>query len=209
MGDIDTHAAISKFLIAQARRVVPDAVIPEADYSFLELGNFLTDVSQFRDPASFHRAREEARSEAGFLARFVGSGDWVGEVFGEKTGPVHGALPQMLARFMAGATHMIFDDDALPRVGAVLNAITQRGPSVLLAHGIPADQVEAALTSHYTQYFPHEHLDWYPLPPGQLATHRQRPEFAIGPRAVVTYLETYLRYLTEELSALESAWLQE
>lgn len=58
MGDIGTHAEISNFVIDQVRRAVPDTDIPRADYSFLELGNFLTDVSQFRDPPAYHRARE-------------------------------------------------------------------------------------------------------------------------------------------------------
>ncbi len=40
MGDIGTHAEISRFVIDQVRKIVPDATIPAADYAFLELTIF-------------------------------------------------------------------------------------------------------------------------------------------------------------------------
>ncbi len=208
MGDIGTHAEITKFMIAQAGRVVPATEIPVADYAFVELGNFLTDVSQFRDPPAFHRAREQARGTAGFGGKIFGSDGWVREVFGRKEGPLHGALPEMMRLFMEGATHVVFDDDALPKVGGLVEQVTQSGPSVLLAHGIAPAAVTAALASNFTQYFPHEHLDSLPLPSGELTRHRQRGEFQVGSRGLMGYLEWYLQYLSEGLAGLEADWLQ-
>jgi hypothetical protein len=207
MGDIGTHAEISKFVIAQARRVIPDGDIPGIDYSFLELGNFLTDVSQFRDPPSFHRARSEAWSTAGISAVLFGSNAWVRDVFGRKEGPLHGALPEMMRLFMVGATHLIFDNDALAAIGAVVGRAPVDGPSILLSHGIPPADVTTALTSNFTQYYPHEHLDALPLQGGALNRHRQLPSFRIRARGLLEYLEWYLDYLSEELTRLEFQWL--
>jgi hypothetical protein len=208
MGDIGTHAEISKFVIAQARRVISDADIRAADYTFLELGNFLTDVSQFRDPPSYHRAREQAWSTAGFGGVFFGSNAWVRDVFGRKEGPLHGALPEMLRLFMVGASHLIFDDDALPAIGAVVGKAPVDGPSMLLSHGMPPADVTTALESNFTQYYPHEHLDALPLHAGAFSRHRQLPSYRIRARGLLEYLEWYLDYLSEELTRLELEWLR-
>jgi len=208
VGDIGTHAEISKFVIAQVRGVVSDGEIPAADYSFLELGNFLTDVSQFRDPPAYHRAREQARSTAGFGGMILGSDSWVRDVFGRKAGPLHGALPEMMRLFMVGATHLIFDNDALAAIGAVVGKAGVDGPSILLSHGIPPADVTTALKSNFTQYFPHEHLDALPLQAGALGRHRQLPSYRIRARGLLEYLEWYLDYLSEELTRLEFEWLR-
>lgn len=206
MGDIGTHAEIGRFVIGQVRKAVPDGTIPAADYAFLELGNFLTDVSQFRDPAAYHRAREQARSTAGFGGKIFGSADWVTEVFGRKSGPRHGALPEMLRLLMSATTHLVFDSDSLPRAGELVAAVTSSGPSILLEHGIPAEGVEQVLQGSYTQYFPHEHLDATPLPSGQVPSLQNQPDFARGQSTLLAYLERDLLFLSEQLSWLESSW---
>ena len=210
MGDIGTHAEISNFVIDQVRRTVSDTDIPRADYSFLELGNFLTDVSQFRDPPAYHRARERARGKAGGFAGkiFLGSDPWVRDVFGQQAGPVHGAMPEMMRLLMAGVTHLVFDQDALPAIGAVVDTAGVHGPSILLSHGIAPDEVSAALHTNFTQYFPHEHLDSLPLPDGELRDHRRRAEFQLGRNSLLAYLDSYIDYLSEELTKLEQGWLQ-
>ena len=207
MGDIGSHAEISHFVIGQVRKILPDA-IPAADYAFLELGNFLTDVSQFRDPPSYHRAREQARSEAGFGGISVpGSGDWVTDIFGQNTpGQVHGALPEMFRLLMAAVTHLVFDNDALPRAGSLVSKAPIEGPSILLDHGIQPDDVDWVLKAYFTQYFPHEHLDATPLPPGQVASLQGRPEFTRGPRGLLAYLDDDLVFLSEQLTSLEADW---
>jgi hypothetical protein len=214
MGDIGTHAEISRFVIEQANKVLPEDTIPEADFAFLELGNFLTDVSQFRDPPSYHRARKQARDKvalkvgsrtlASLLSPILGTSDWVTAVFGRKSGPQHGALPEMLRLLMSATTHVVFDDDALPQAGSLVARTSRKGPSVLLEHGIPPEDVDHVLDTNYTQYFPHEHLDATPLP-GQVAS-LDRPEFAIGPRHLPAYLEEDLRFLSEQLTWLEASW---
>lgn len=205
MGDIGTHADIGRFVIDQAGKI-PGNTIPVADYAFLELGNFLTDVSQFRDPAAYHRAREQARSTAGFGGMVLGSDDWVTEVFGRKAEPRHGALPQMLRLLMCATTHLIFDADALPNAGDLVAAVTSKGPSILLAHGIPPQDVEQVLQTNYTQYFPHEHLDATPLPPGKVPSLQNQPGFGVGQRTLLDYLDRDLLSLSEQLSWLEGSW---
>jgi hypothetical protein len=205
MGDIGTHADISRFVIDQAGKI-PGNTIPVTDYAFLELGNFLTDVSQFRDPAAYHRAREQARSTAGFGGKIFGSADWVSEVFGQMSGPRHGALPEMLKLLMSATTHLVFDSDALPLAGELVDAMTSRGPSILLAHGIPPQDVAQVLQTNYTQYFPHEHLDATPLPTGQVPTLQNQPDFARGQRNLLAYLDRDLLFLSEQLSWLEASW---
>lgn len=69
----------------------------------------------------------------------------------------------MMRLLMASVTHVVFDRDALPAIGAVVDKVGVHGPSILLSHGIAPAEVSAALDSNFTQYFPHEHLDALPL----------------------------------------------
>src|SRR5260370_4453883 len=112
----------------------------------------------------------------------------------------------MLRLLMSATTHLVFDSDALPQAGALVAQVTSGGPSILLAHGIPSADVDEVLRKHYTQYFPHEHLDATPLPPGQVAGLQDRPEFDVGPRNLLAYLQRDLLYLSEQLSSLEATW---
>lgn len=209
MGDISTHAEITEFTVAEAKRFIGTTEIPDSDYTFLELGNFLTDVSQFRDPPSFHRARDQARAaaqaESGF-AGWAGADDWVRDVFGRRSGPVNGGLAELLAGLMQAFTHLLFDDDGLPVLGGALGLLgTGRRPALIPVHGIPPTEVTAAITRHFTQYYPHEHLDFPP-------THRPMPRhqddriFTRDRRGLIGYLEWYIQYLSEDLSQLELEW---
>lgn len=212
MGDVSTHAEITEFVVSEVRRTIGDPDIPEAEYSFLELGNFLTDVSQFRDPTAFHRARGAALARANELSyrtAWIGNVDgWARDVFGESKEPRHGALPEMMRLLVQGFTHVLFDTDGLPRFGAALQLTAPgRKPALLPAHGIRPASVTRALRDHFTQYYPHEHLDFPPTRTA-MAGHRRDPLFATGARGLIQYLEVFISYLSEALTQLEAEWVQ-
>jgi hypothetical protein len=209
MGDLATHAEITGFVVEEARRTIPDDAIPEADYTFLELGNFLTDVSQFRDPPAFHRARDVARAQASsqsIFAGLAGADDWVRDVFGQSRGPRHGDLPEMMRLILQALTHEIFDTDGLSVLGAGLDLLDVDGrPPLIPTHGIEPADVATALGAHFTQYFPHEHLD-FPPTAAPLTRHRTDPLFVRESRGLLGYLEWFIQYLSEGLTQLEDAW---
>ena len=207
MGDIGTHAEITEFVTAQVGAAVSPTEIPVADYTYLELGNFLTDVAQFRDPVAFHGAREAARAKLPGPAQNWYGPDWLIAMFGRHSGPVHGALPEFLRMLMQAFAHEVFDDDALPVLGAALGLLPGgRRPALIPAHGLPHTRVDDMLRAHFTQYFPHEHLDFPPEP--DLVRHRTKPMFRTAGRGLIAYLEWYLQYVSEELSKLEQEWLR-
>jgi hypothetical protein len=209
VGDIGTHAEITAFVAGQVAASVPQ--VPAADYTYLELGNFLTDVSQFRDPVAFHNARNKAdtllRETAVGLPKHFGGPEWLRDVFGERSGPVHGALPELLRILAQAFAHELFDDDGLPVLGRFLGLVPgDVRPAVIPEHGLPPDRVDAVLAAHFTQYFPHEHLDFPPV--ADLPNHRAHPLFQPAPRGLIAYLEEFLRFISEELSRLEEDWVR-
>lgn len=211
MGDISTHAEITGFVVAEARRTISDRDIPEADYTYLELGNFMTDISGFRDPPAFHRARDVARAQAretDWRAGLAGADEWAVEVFGQRRGPVHGALPEMMRLILQALTHEVFDADGLPVLGATLNLVRPgSGPALIPAHGLVPADVTAALGRHFTQYYPHEHVD-FPPTSVPLTRHRTDPMFVRDTRGLLGYLEWFIQYFSEGLSQLEEAWVR-
>jgi hypothetical protein len=217
MGDIGSHARITQHVVTQLRRIVPAASIPEADYTYLELGNFLTDVSQFRDPPAFHRAREVARQAAraeSSAAGLAGVDAWANGMFG-RVAPEeakHGWLPEFLRLLMYAFTHEVFDTDGLPRLGAGLGP-GFRGAALVPRHGIEPAAVDSMLADRFTQYWPHEHLDFPPVPvPAPVedeSRHREHWRFQREDSGLIGYLEKeHLQYLSEELTKLEEAWVR-
>ena len=78
MGDISTHKEINYHVIPQLK-----AISAAENYTYLEFGNFLTDVSQFRDPLSWIGAKKKFRLVAlappplvfcGLFGGFLGTG---------------------------------------------------------------------------------------------------------------------------------------
>ena len=194
---------------SEAATSIPPTAIPVDDYTYVELGNFLTDVSQFRDPVAFHGARDKAHARAlaqSGLTDSFGGKEWVKDVFGQHSGPVHGALPEMFRMLMQAFAHELFDDDGLPRLGGALGLLPGGArPALIPAHGIPPARVDAVLAAHYTQYFPHEHLDFPPT--RDLPHHRTERIFMRQSRGLIGYLEWFLQYISEELSKLEADWV--
>lgn len=207
MGDVPTHAQITAHVVRQVQKFVSASSIPPDDYTFLELGNYLTDVCQFRDPPSYHHAREDARAlareQAGKAAGFAGVDEWANEIFGVKRGPKHGALPQFFRILLYGFTHEIFDTDGLPTLGPRMG-LSADPDQVIPAKGLPPSDVDRILGRQFTQYYPHEHLDDLPVTAPQQRSDRM---FQARPSGLIGYLEWYLAYVSEELSRLEADWV--
>lgn len=199
MGDLTTHAELTAAVREELRAALGPAV-PEEDYSYLELGNFLTDVSQFRDPPAHHagRAVAQARVLERRGSRLTWHREWAAQVFGTRSGPQHGSLAHFFELLVAGAAHQLYDPDG-----------AQAGPDhpLHLEHSIPAEQVDRVLASSFTQYWPHEHLDRPPLRDAGSLHHRVHR--AHGDGALVRYLEWHLRGLAEEFARLEVSWVRD
>jgi hypothetical protein len=209
VGDVPTHAQITAHVTQQLQKFVPASSIPVDDYAYLEIGNYLTDVCQFRDPPSYHKFREQARQtakqRAGRLSGFVDIDGWANDIFGTKSGSRHGTLAQFLRRLVFGVTHQIFDTDGLPTQGARLGITPGGAAPAVPAKGLPPSEVNRIFADRFTQYFPHEHLDDLPV-----ARPEQRKDrlFQAQPSKLIGYLEWYLKYVAEELAKLELDWIR-
>jgi len=205
MGDVRTHAEISLFLKTQWDTVLPGQVHP-GSFSFLELGNFLTDVSQVRDPPAHHHGRERFREGAAWYQKawlFISGQSldtWLNQMFGSRTGPRHGELAEFLHHIAVAAAHMIFATDGLFRRPALAGSSAFAGFRL-----IDPPEIDKVVNAHFTQYFPHEHLDFPEFTDGRTLT--QTDLFQTGTRGLIGYLEWYLQYLSEQLSKLEYDWV--
>jgi hypothetical protein len=212
MGDIGTHAQITAYVVKQLQAADPKA-IPEADYTYVELGNFLTDVSQFRDPPAFHgvreAARQEARLQAGAVSGPVGVDAWADGMFGVATkGAKHGWLPEFLSLLAHGLTHQVFDEDGASLLAKGAQAVGKKVSSVVPKHPLSAAEVARVLAERFSQYYPHEHVDFPPMRDNEKQHHRDQPMFRRDKSGLITYLEGDLLALSEELSQLEEAWVK-
>lgn len=208
MGDVPTHAEITGYVAGEWSRLFPGMVDP-GKFTYLELGNFLTDVSQVRDPPAHANGREIVRARPSTFERiglWFASEDfngWLNGMFGSTGGTRHGWLATFLQHVIAAAAHEIFATDGLLRAGSPIPA---SGSSPFAAFRLisPAD-VDTVLGGHFTQYWPHEHVDFPPVADGRtIATNAL---FGPGTRRVATYLEWDLQYLSDGLSRLELDWL--
>ena len=214
MGDVSTHGTI-------ASAVMPLLNAPEAP--LFEVGNWLTDVSQFRDPFA-HLSGKKAIFNRG-LNRFatvprlfhladlvLGLDNYLDELMGKPPeSRVAGTRPG------ANAASDRPDDGKLARwFRAALLLWTVNGPRVPpLRHdaGLSAfskADIKAVYDALYTQYFPHEHLDFPPYPPEkpQRGTREDSTVQTAGGanRLNYAYTETQLQYVADLLTRIERDW---
>ena len=205
MGDIQTHATIA----AAVDEVLPGSE-PRAAF---ELGNFLTDVSQFRDPFAHLSGKTRmwqlgrAEHPEGFvfaaLDLFVGLDNYLDELMGVAgKGPREGTEGDPTTwRPDDGELAAWFRD-------VVLLYTTER----FHRQGLAKDQILAVFNRRFTQYYPHEHMDFPPWPPGSaLGEERSRHsqvDIADGSakRQVLAYLDDQLEYVADLLTLVEKDW---
>jgi len=198
---------------------------PDEEYTFLELGNFLTDVSQFRDPYAHMLGKrtvwQTAKAAHWFTEFFsyipilgpivtdltLDATDvdvWLDRLMGvhEPEARRYGDLARYFEKIILALTHVIFSDD-IPARQAYQTSL----PPSLRIEPIPSSEVDRAYAEFFTQYQPHEHFDFppYVFHGDQRPYHRK---YQRGSRGLINYLEEYLRYLSEELSKLELRWIR-
>lgn len=214
MGDVQTHAEI-------ARNVVPLlGGVPEAP--LFEVGNWLTDVSQFRDPFA-HLSGKKTIFIRGLNQKlgvprlfhladvFLGLDEYLNDLCGvPPSGRTIGTRPG------ANPASDRPDDGMLARYFRAILVLITCNPSFLaplkLQQGLDAfskDEIKAVFDACYTQYFPHEHVDFPPFPPDhpQRGTREPSTVPAAGqPRLVHDYTEKQLQYLGDLLTRIERDW---
>jgi hypothetical protein len=205
VGDVKTHASIA----AAVRALLPAG---EAAL-FFEVGNYLTDVSQFRDPYAHiggkKRMWQIGKSENRALFFF--------------------GLLDLAASYDEYLDDLMGLPGEGPRVGTEGDPATWRPDDGQLAQwfrdvilvsssakfkrdGIDKHQFLAVYERRFTQYYPHEHVDFPPWPHGSaLGEERARPsqvDVATGgaKRKVLRYLDDQLEYIADLLSKVEKEW---
>ncbi len=248
MGDISTHADISHFVAGQIQLAAPAALVPAEHYAYLEFGNYLTDVSQFRDPVAHHAGRVKTHMMAlrtivtwnglldgpwfwptlplwtatglpltltGYIFGLTG---WTHRLWGQKEpeSQRHGALAEFFRRLSLGVAHQTLSaegrtatDKAIDDINRVRRAagrpeLPDRSPPAFPP--VSAVQVDSVHTAHFTQYWPHEHLDFPIVEDAE--HHRDLDPFKPSSRKVQTYLEEHIEALAQQLAKLEEDWVK-
>jgi hypothetical protein len=198
VGDVRTHREIYNTFI---RPHLP------ADPIYVELGNFLTDVSQFRDPWAHVGGKAAAwRDGVSTLARLT----LLADLFG-----VDAYLDLLLGR--------PDEDDPQGRRRVPHGKLAAWFREVIYAYAlentfrrheaphdylIPPDEFKRLYDAHFTQYFPHEHVDFQPGPQGRLDDFSQSNVDATPGqrRRVVAYLDADIEYIGDLLTLIERDW---
>ena len=206
MGDISTHRKLYEDFVK------PRLGLPDEQAIFVELGNYLTDVSQFRDPFA-HLSGKKAVWNAGraklwglrffFLADLVADLDGYLDVL---MGMPDRNDPQGRARVPHGQLAAWFRE----MIFAYSLEKTFRRQASPFDYLIDPPELRRLYDSHFTQYYPHEHLDF---PPGR-GTGRLDDFSASalaaagggGARRIAAYLERHLEYVSDLLTRIERDW---
>jgi hypothetical protein len=214
MGDVSTHAEIAAAVMQQLPQ--------EPETPFFEIGNWLTDVSQFRDPFAHlsgkKRIFSQGLNKVPLLPRLFNLGDLLigidnygddvmgrppdGRVKGTRPGgdpatdrPDDGALARWFRAVLVIWTCNPKDFPPLKRQPALAN--------------LPKADIKAVFDALFTQYFPHEHLDFPPFPPNlpQRGVREPSTEQVGGqPRKLLKYSEAQLEFVADLLTKIERDW---
>jgi hypothetical protein len=204
MGDLHTHGMIALTVMELLQTEGPqnEQNKPRDNVWFFELGNFLTDLSQLRDPYAWVAAksvvwRESRKQHWAWTLKWLPKLDmYLDELLGSNS--VHGQLPQFLMEF----AYLIGNEKF---VGKKL---------------VPAEEYDRIFRSleHYrkeykgfTQYWPHEHLDHPPWPHGNKIGYRFQSEVdrhtcadpLQGKRKVYAQLDLQVECCAELLTVVE------
>lgn len=210
MGHIGAHAEISAHTIKQLHQ----SAIAE-NFTYLILGNFLTDVAQFRDPYAFIKAKERTWQDAlsktereyNFLVvllvrlGFFNVRSWIDDLLGRaERGKRYGALADFFQEISRFVTHEFFADDS-----PIALRIIAVAPSDAV-RPLPPAEVDRVFSRAYTQYYPHEHVDFPPYAEGP--RHRRNVLYQRARRGLIGYLEEQIQFVSEELTKIEYEWVR-
>jgi hypothetical protein len=199
VGDVRTHREIYETFI---RPHLP----PDPDPLYVELGNYLTDVSQFRDPWAHVGGKASVWKEVSWLARLSLFADLFGvdRYIDILLGRPDGDDPQGRRRVPHGKLAAWFRE--VIYVYSLERTFRRRDPP--RDYLIPPDEFQRLYEAHYTQYFPHEHVDFQPGPTGRLDDFTQSDvESSPGQRRrIVAYLDAHIEYIGDLLTLIERDW---
>jgi len=209
MGEISRHYEIYRNTFEQIKQKYA-----KNQYTFVELGNFLTDISQFRDPYANFSAKKRVWEKAPIIIRnIVGFDLWIDDLFG-KPEKRYGHLADYFFNICRGITHMAFSDD-IPKKNNKDNAFYLNHLFANL-EPVPAKDVDEVFYNFFTQYYPHEHLDMpdFYLLNGYKSKNEDK-DYDIGTTnlyringkdekvGLAKYLGEQIEFIAEELSEIE------
>lgn len=165
---------------------------------YFELGNWLTDISQMRDPTAMVGAKPS--------------------IWSQKTNIFSGEIAELMYHLQ----EYLDDLMGLPGPQGGLLAAWLRelcnvvGIEKFRHNGIPPERFQDIFDVHFTQYYPHEHVDFPPWPrhdiigerqPSQWAQHQcaRYPAGGSG-RNLYQYTEEQLVYLSDLLTVVDQRW---
>jgi hypothetical protein len=195
MGDVSTHGEIDAKVID-----IVQSHIPEADAQCVELGNWMTDFSQFRDPTAFM---------SGKLAV------WDAQRHGLGLIPLALSVIANLDAYLDDLMGKPGQDGAMAKwAKQVARAVTLH--NFVDKKGMDADEVDRLFEKYFTQYYPHEHLDFPPWPwgtiigdrtPTSVGKHNCDPtQDESGKRWIFQYTDEQLEYVSDRLTAVQEKW---
>ena len=190
MGDISTHAGIFEESANLLKRTPDDDAV-----GFVELGNWLADTSQFRDPPAFSAVKTMvwkelvAKGLSPGALRFGDIDHYLDELWGtpDQRG---GRFAKWASGFVLASAIESFglkpDKDAQRCASTMADkaaerwkGMTQKQRSTIAknaTHGkrdadrkvprLDPEEIYRAVRAQWTQYYPHEHLDLPPVVPG-------------------------------------------
>jgi len=204
MGDIGSHKACS----ASVKPLFPDDQREEF-YNYFHLGNYFTDVSQFRDPTAFVSGKIAVWSQkrhSDWKTWIPHALDWIAHLddyLDALMGAPHrpGKLGEWFRRINFTAGQDIY---------------TRRHGGGTPPPIVPAE-FERLFDVWWSQYWPHEHVDFPPWPFGSIIGEREAsdvpkhaenkaPGDGSGARKIYKYTEDQIRYLTEFFCSIEQDW---
>src|SRR5258708_7297217 len=151
MGDLSTHKQIFTGVVYPLLR--NSLSLTKADVQCFELGNWLRDVSQFRDPYAFQLKKIELFEP--FRDQVTSIRKDAKTLLNELFGPHH--QYDSGQNIVAGALGEWFRQMLL-----ALGVYTFKSAGIALGDHIPESDFLRIFSLHFTQYYPHEHLDFPP-----------------------------------------------
>jgi hypothetical protein len=200
MGDLKTHKAIFKTVALPA---LLGLGLTRSQAQCFELGNWLRDVSQFRDPYAFQSKKLDLYRTVVVKETYAYRPVWatfLDEIFGpnlqydKDASIVAGALGEWFRNIILASSLAYFSGSFF---------------GLLRSDFIPEGDFQRLFTQYFTQYYPHEHLDFPPTgDPKLLGDWSRVSEYtqrASGPkRRVLLYLDEFIDYIATQLLQAET-----